>query len=58
MVSEVAGVRVGHWTDAAAGTGCTVVLPPPGSVGGVEVRGGGPATRDTDLLAPLASVRT
>ena len=29
-----AGVRVGHWTDAAAGTGCTVVLPPPGTVGG------------------------
>ena len=57
MVSEVPGVRVGHWTDAAAGTGCTVVLPPPGTVGGVEVRGGGPATRDTDLLQPLASVQ-
>jgi L-aminopeptidase/D-esterase-like protein len=57
VVSEVAGVRVGHWTDAAAGTGCTVVLPPPASVGGVEVRGGGPATRDTDLLGPLASVQ-
>lgn len=56
MVSEVAGVRVGHWTDAAAGTGCTVVLPPPGTVGGVEVRGGGPATREADLLAPLSSV--
>jgi L-aminopeptidase/D-esterase-like protein len=57
VVSEVAGVRVGHWTDAAAGTGCTVVLPPPGSVGGVEVRGGGPATREADLLGPLASVQ-
>ena len=57
VVSEIAGVRVGHSTDAAAGTGCTVVLPPPGTVGGVEVRGGGPATRDTDLLAPLASVQ-
>lgn len=57
MVSEVAGVRVGHWTDAEAGTGCTVIIPPPGTVGGVEVRGGGPATRDTDLLAPLASVQ-
>ena len=56
MVSEVAGVRVGHWTDLAAGTGCTVILPPPGTVGAVEVRGGGPATRDTELLAPLASV--
>jgi L-aminopeptidase/D-esterase-like protein len=57
VVSEVGGVRVGHWTDAAAGTGCTVVLPPPGTVGGVEVRGGGPATREADLLAPLASVQ-
>jgi L-aminopeptidase/D-esterase-like protein len=56
VVSEVAGVRVGHWTDVAAGTGCTVILLPPGTVGGVEVRGGGPATREADLLAPLASV--
>ena len=56
MVSDVAGLRVGHWTDLAAGTGCTVILPPPGTVGAVEVRGGGPATRDTELLAPLASV--
>ncbi len=57
MVSEVAGVRVGHWTDAAAGTGCTVVIPPSGTVGGVEVRGGGPATREVDLLGPLSSVQ-
>lgn len=57
MVSEVAGVRVGHWTDRRAGTGCTVVVPPPGTVGAVEVRGGGPATRDVDVLAPLASVQ-
>lgn len=56
MVSDVVGVRVGHWTDAGAGTGCTVILPPPGTVGGVEIRGGGPATRETELLAPLSSV--
>ena len=56
MVSGIEGVRVGHWTDAAAGTGCTVILPPPGTVGAVEVRGGGPATRETELLAPLSSV--
>ncbi len=56
MVSAVEGVRVGHWTDAEAGTGCTVILPRPGTVGAVEVRGGGPATRDVDVLAPLASV--
>ena len=56
MVSGIEGIRVGHWTDAAAGTGCTVILPPPGTVGAVEVRGGGPATRETELLAPLSSV--
>lgn len=56
MVSTIAGVRVGHWTDTQAGTGCTVILPPPGTVGAIEVRGGGPATRETDLLGPLSSV--
>ena len=55
-MSAIAGVRVGHWTDAEAGTGCTVIIPPPGSVGAVEVRGGGPATRETELLGPFSSV--
>ena len=56
VVSSVAGVHVGHWTDAHAGTGCTVIIPPPGTVGAVEVRGGGPATRETDLLGPFSAV--
>lgn len=56
MVSDIPGVRVGHWTDAAAGTGCTVVIPPRGTVGAVDVRGGGPATRETELLRPGSSV--
>jgi len=56
MVTDVGGVRVGHWTDAEAGTGCTVIIPPPGTVGAIEVRGGGPATRDVEVLAPLSSV--
>lgn len=47
-----AGVRVGHWTDEVGMTGCTVVLPPPGTVGSGEVRGGAPGTRETDLLRP------
>ncbi len=49
-----AGFRVGHWTEAAAGTGCTVVIPPPATVGAVDIRGGGPSTRETELLAPQA----
>jgi L-aminopeptidase/D-esterase-like protein len=50
------GFRAGHWTDAAGWTGCTVVLPPDGSVAGGEVRGGGPGTRESDLLSPAAAV--
>lgn len=57
VLTDVAGVRVGHWTDREAGTGCTVVVPPPGTVGAVDVRGGGPGTAETDLLGPLASVQ-
>lgn len=49
---DVPGFRVGHATDAAAATGCTVILCPPGTVGGVDVRGGAPGTRETDLLQP------
>jgi L-aminopeptidase/D-esterase-like protein len=50
----IAGVRVGHVT--GAGTGVTVLLFPSGSVGSCEVRGGAPATRETDLLEPSRTV--
>ena len=53
----VAGVLVGHWTDAAARTGCTVVRLPPEAVASGEVRGGAPATREFDLLVPGRLVR-
>lgn len=46
------GVTVGHWTETAAQTGCTVVLTEEGAVGGVDVRGGGPGTLGTDALRP------
>ena len=52
MITDVAGIKVGHWTHLRARTGCTVVLFPPGTVGSAEVRGGAPATRELDLLAP------
>ena len=52
MITEVPGVRVGHWTDEVAQTGCTVALFPSGTVASGEVRGGAPATREWDLLAP------
>ncbi|MDI6831105.1 MAG: P1 family peptidase [Actinomycetota bacterium] len=47
------GVRVGHAHDENGLTGCTVVLLPPGTKGGVDVRGGAPGTRETDLLHPV-----
>lgn len=49
-ITDVPGLRAGHWTDRGAATGCTVVLCTGGAVGGVDVRGGAPGTRETDLL--------
>lgn len=49
------GFRIGHWTDAGARTGCTVVIVPPGTRGGVDVRGGGTGTREIEALSPLAN---
>jgi L-aminopeptidase/D-esterase-like protein len=49
------GFQVGHWTDPEARTGCTVVLPPPGTRGSVDVRGGGTGTRELETLSPLAN---
>jgi len=55
-LSAVAGLRVGHFTDPRRPTGCTIVLAPEGAVGGVDVRGAAPGTRDTELLSPLNAV--
>jgi len=55
-LTDVAGIRVGHFTDARRPTGCTVVLLPEGTVGGVDVRGAAPGTRETDLLSPFNAV--
>ena len=49
-LTDVAGLAVGHHTRADRPTGCTVVLCPEGLVCGVDVRGGAPGTRETDLL--------
>ncbi len=46
------GYRIGHATDAARLTGCTVILPPPGTIAAVDVRGGAPGTRETGLFTP------
>ena len=56
-ITDIAGIRVGHWTDRRAATGCTAVLCPTGTVGGVDVRGAAPGTRETDLLRPENAVQ-
>lgn len=50
-----AGFEVGHWSDLEAETGCTVILPPAGARCGVDVRGGGPGSRETEIVGPLAN---
>ena len=52
-ISDIPGLWIGHASDSEALTGCTVVLTPDGAVGGVDVRGSAPGTRETDLLDPI-----
>jgi L-aminopeptidase/D-esterase-like protein len=56
-LTAVDGIRVGHFTLDGRPTGCTVVLAEDGAVGGVDVRGGAPGTRETDLLDPVNTVQ-
>ncbi len=56
-LTDVPGIRVGHAQDLDALTGCTVVLCPPHTIGGVDQRGGAPGTRETDLLRPMHLVQ-
>lgn len=51
-ITDVAGIKVGHFTDKRRPTGCTVILCEEGATGGVDVRGAAPGTRETDLLDP------
>jgi len=52
-IIDVPGIKVGHSQDLKAGTGCTVVICEKGATTGVDVRGGAPGTRETDLLNPV-----
>jgi L-aminopeptidase/D-esterase-like protein len=51
-ITAVSGIEAGHYTDARRPTGCSVVIARGGAVGGVDVRGAAPGTRETDLLDP------
>src|SRR5512133_3336924 len=52
-ITDVRGIEVGHAQHEEALTGCTVILCRKGAVAGVDVRGGAPGTRETDLLDPV-----
>ncbi len=56
-ITQIPGIYAGHATNEAAGTGCTVIVCPDGATGAVDVRGGAPATRETDLLHPEETVQ-
>jgi len=56
-ITDVAGIKVGHYTDSRRPTGCTAILCEGGAVGGVDVRGAAPGTRETDLLNPVNTVQ-
>ena len=54
-VTSIANLQIGQAQDAAAATGCTVILCPEGAAAGLDVRGGGPASRESELLRPVAA---
>jgi L-aminopeptidase/D-esterase-like protein len=56
-ITDVAGIKVGHFTMSERPTGCTVILAEGGAVGGVDVRGSAPGTIETDLLNPVNLVQ-
>lgn len=56
QIPNATGVLIGHSTDIVGVTGCTVVLCPTGATGAVEVRGGAPCTRETDIFRLMAGV--
>ena len=55
-ITQIPGILAANVTNEAAGTGCTVVICEAGAIGAVDVRGGAPATRETDLLRPEETV--
>ena len=52
FITDVDGIKVGHFTESRRPTGCTVILYERGAIAGVDVRGSAPGTRETDLLKP------
>ena len=57
-IQEIGGIHIGQTEDRSAATGCTVLISKEGMAAGLDVRGGGPASRDTHLLDPLTAAQT
>jgi len=55
-ITDIEGIKIGNAQDAGGGTGCTVLIAPNGAPAGVDVRGGGPASRESQLLNPVMSM--
>ncbi len=55
-LTDIPGIKIGHAQDETGLTGCTVILCPDKTTGGVDQRGGAPGTRETDLLRPMHSI--
>ena len=55
-ITDIKGIKIGHAQDIEGGTGCTVILCEEGAFAGVDVRGGAPASRETELLKPVNMV--
>ena len=56
-LEEIKGIRIGQAENTVAGTGCTVFFLYHGMAAGLDVRGGGPASRESELLNPLATAQ-
>ena len=56
-ISDIKGIRVGHANSPKGDTGCTAIICEKGAFAGVDVRGGGPASRETELLKPVNMVQ-
>lgn len=57
-IKDFPGIRIGNAQNIEGGTGCTIILSESGMCAGLDVRGGGPASRESELLKPLANAQT
>ena len=56
-ITQIAGISIGQTEDKTGATGCTVLILKDGLPAGLDIQGGGPATRETGLLDPLAAAQ-